>query len=180
MGIRARKSINLGGGVRLNFSKTGVGMSTGAGAVPSFRPLAGSQDDHRPEWHPRGFGPNTFGRALAPLPRRVLALPQRRSPGSLPRRAKSSSTQHRAYTLAVPRPIARFCSVGKPDKVDRVERIDFVVGPREARSLRCVVAIGRRRPGRFDLSTAERGQRGGRLVRERCFPVVETNRCRDQ
>ncbi len=33
MGVRFRKSINLGGGVRINLSKSGVGFSVGKGGL---------------------------------------------------------------------------------------------------------------------------------------------------
>jgi nicotinamide riboside kinase len=51
MSFRYRKSINLGGGVRINLSKTGVGLSCG---VPGLRYSVHSSGRRTPHcWHPR-------------------------------------------------------------------------------------------------------------------------------
>ena len=40
MGFRFRKSINLGGGVRINFSKSGIGYSFGVLGLRYTHPMA--------------------------------------------------------------------------------------------------------------------------------------------
>src|SRR5258708_8088860 len=76
MGWYFRKSLNLGGGVRLNFSKSGVGVS---GGVKGFRVSTG----------PRGTYVNIGGGGI--YYREKIGGPYGQSPSSHP--SNSSSTQ---------------------------------------------------------------------------------------
>ena len=46
MGFRYRKSINLGGGFRVNLSKSGIGYSWGTKRIPCNKKAGGSVKKH--------------------------------------------------------------------------------------------------------------------------------------